>query len=390
MSKVHGVDLRVIERTQQWLAHQQQPDGSWRPDGPSNQLRATAYIAWALETTGYHGPEIDRARAFVETHRKDSMDAYTLAVATNFLPHSHDLIQQLLDTSHDNNSQAWWTAEQTSFFGHGTAGAIETTALAVQALLRSGESPAIARKALAYLTAQKDAYGAWGTTQATVMALRALVLSARARSGDAEGTVELTLNDKSTDSVALTAENRDLFHQLVVTAAALKNSNQIDLQLRGKGALEYQLVGRYFVPWSSKTGADPLSIDITYDHTRVNPGDILTATAAVRNHLSHTADMVMLELGIPPGFDLLTEDLDDYHEKTAGRKSGRLEKFTLTPTHAVLYFDSIAANDSLHLRYRLRAKYPVRAGTFKSRVYEYYDPEVSAVARPTELEIRSR
>jgi alpha-2-macroglobulin-like protein len=32
MARVHEVDPRVIERTQQWLAREQQSDGSWRPD----------------------------------------------------------------------------------------------------------------------------------------------------------------------------------------------------------------------------------------------------------------------------------------------------------------------------------------------------------------------
>ena len=53
--------------------------------------------------------------------------------------------------------------------------------------------------------------------------------------------------------------------------------------------------------------------------------------------------MVMVDLGIPPGFDLLSEDLDAFREKTANQKSGRLEKFTLTPTQAILYFNAIAA-----------------------------------------------
>ena len=76
--------------------------------------------------------------------------------------------------------------------------------------------------------------------------------------------------------------------------------------------------------------------------------------------------MVMVDLGIPPGFDLLSEDLQAYQEKSAGGKSGRLEKF------------------------RLRAKYPIRAKTFQSRVYEYYDPEVSSMTRPIQLEVRAK
>lgn len=93
---------------------------------------------------------------------------------------------------------------------------------------------------------------------------------------------------------------------------------------------------------------------------------------------------------IPPGFELLTEDLDSYREKSAGKNSGRLEKFSLTPTQAILYFDSIGPNEALKLSFRLRAKYPVRANTFASRVYEYYDPAVNAVARPVQLEVRRK
>jgi len=62
----------------------------------------------------------------------------------------------------------------------------------------------------------------------------------------------------------------------------------------------------------------------------------------------------------------------------------------LTATQAILYFDSFAPGDTVTLKFRLRAKYPIRARTFRSRVYEYYDPEVSAVARPVQVEVRQR
>ncbi len=73
MSKVYDVDPKLIERTQQWLAGQQQADGSWKPDtqfineGATNRYnsdvtRITAYLGWALENTGYHGAAVDRAR----------------------------------------------------------------------------------------------------------------------------------------------------------------------------------------------------------------------------------------------------------------------------------------------------------------------------------------
>ncbi len=62
----------------------------------------------------------------------------------------------------------------------------------------------------------------------------------------------------------------------------------------------------------------------------------------------------------------------------------------MTATQAILYFDSIGAGETVTLKFRLRAKYPIRARTFQSRVYEYYDPSVNSVARPVQLEVTKK
>lgn len=407
MSQVHEVDTQVIARTQQWLASQQQADGSWKPDtsfineGATNRynsdvLRITAYIAWALENTGYRGPPVDKARQFVEAHMALKPDAYTLAVLANFAADygkdrelTRRSIESLLDAHTEQGEQAWWTAEETGVFARGVSASVETTGLAVQALLKSGEASATAEKALHYLTAKKDASGTWGTTQATIMALRALLLSTEKGSADVRGAVEISLNGKIVEKLTLNADNNDQLHQFALPGvdAAI---NRVEIRFAGKGGLAYQVVGRYFMPWNERPEHEPLSIDVSYDRTRLAQDDIATATANIRNNQATAANMVMIDLGIPPGFDLLSEDLQTYQEKSAGRKSGRLEKFNLTATQAILYFDSIAPGDHITLPFRLRAKYPIRARTLLSRVYEYYDPEVSSVARPVQLEVRRR
>jgi hypothetical protein len=167
-------------------------------------------------------------------------------------------------------------------------------------------------------------------------------------------------------------------------------ANAVEIRFVGKGGLAYQVVGSYFLPWDEKPANEALSINLTYDRTHLAQDDIATATATIISNLPKTANMVMFDLGVPPGFDLLSEDLQAYLEKTSGQKSARLEKFSLTATQAILYFNSIASGETLTLHFRLRAKYPVRARTFQSRVYEYYDPEVSSLARPVQLEVRQR
>src|SRR5271157_2239833 len=408
MSKVYDVDPRLIQRTQQWLAAQQLADGSWKPDmsfineGATNRynsdvLRITAYIAWSLGNTGYQGPAIEKASQFIQNHLSAKMDAYTLAVVGNFAVDygkdrelTRQAVQLLSDARVEKDEQAWWSAEETSVYATGASATVETTGLAVQALLKWGQASGIARKALSYITAKKDATGAWGSTQATIMALRALLLGAEKGSGDVSGNVEIVLNGKSVTMLKLTTENSDLFHQFVFKDIDQASANRIDVRFEGKGNLGYQVVGQYFVPWDEIGVEEPLSIAVHYDRTHLAQDDIATATATIRNNLKKSANMVMVDLGIPPGFDLLSEDLQDYQEKSAGQRSGRLQRFSLTATQAILYFDSFAPGETVTLPFRLRAKFPIRARTFSSRVYEYYDPDVSSVARPVQLEIQKR
>jgi hypothetical protein len=222
------------------------------------------------------------------------------------------------------------------------------------------------------------------------MALRALLLATEKGAADVRGTLEVLLNGKSAEKLALTPENNDLLHQFVFKGIDSQGAHRVEIRWEGKGGLAYQVVGRYFLPWDEKPANEPLSIEVAYDRTRLAQDDIATATATIKNNLTKTANMVMVDLGIPPGFDLLSEDLQAYQEKSAGMKSGRLEKFSLTATQAILYFDSFTPGDTARLEFRLRAKYPILAQTFQSRVYEYYDPEVKSVARPVQLEVRGR
>ncbi len=71
-------------------------------------------------------------------------------------------MQLLLDARTEKDEQAWWSAEETGFYGMGASASVETTGLAVQALLKWGEASGTARKALAYIASKKDAGGDLG------------------------------------------------------------------------------------------------------------------------------------------------------------------------------------------------------------------------------------
>lgn len=358
MSKVSDVDQKVIDRTRDWLISQQQPDGSWKPDtsfineGATNRYntnvgRITAYIAWSLANTGYQGPAVLKAKHFIETHSSEKLDTYTLAVIANFAvdyrsnneqdrEFTRHSMQALLDARTEKGDMVSWNAEETGVYSTGASAAIETTGLAAQALLKWGQASETTRKALSFISSKKQAAGNWGTTQATIMALRALLLASQLSAADVHGTVHITLNGKPVETLELTKENNDLLHQFVFKGISATEPASVQLSFEGTGGLAYQVVGRYFIPWEQKPANEALSIDIAYDRSKLAQNDIATATATIRNNLPQTANMVMVDLGIPPGFDLLSEDLQALQEKSAGAHAGRLEKFSLTATQAIL------------------------------------------------------
>ena len=183
MAKVSEVDPRLIQRTGDWLARQQQPDGSWKPDtafineGATNRyicnlLRITAYIAWSLANIGYQGPAIEKAKSYIEAQdggKSGAADVYTLAIIANFAADygkdrefTRRAMQALLDAKSEKGDMVSWNAEETGVYSTGSSAAVETTGLAAQALLKWGQANETVRKALNFISSKKQAGGKLG------------------------------------------------------------------------------------------------------------------------------------------------------------------------------------------------------------------------------------
>jgi uncharacterized protein YfaS (alpha-2-macroglobulin family) len=413
MSRVHEVDPRLIERTQNWLASQQQPDGSFKPDTSfinegattrynTDMVRITAYIGWSLAATGYKGEAVERAKQFVASHATGREDAYTLAVIANFAADSGTdrnwtdaAVSALASKASESGKTAFWNQEsETPTSAREESADLETTALAVQALLKSGQRSALAKKGLDYLTEKKDALGNWQTTQATILSLKAFLLSfTKGASADTEGTISVSADGRQAGTVQITNENNDLLHMIDLKPYTHTGAHKISLSFAGRGSMQYQIVGRYYVPWAragEQGRRGPLSIDLTYDRTRLVQDESVTARVSVRNNTAAKAKMVMIDLGIPPGFEPSGEDFAEMVDMTRGREGGRLEKYTITAKQVILYLDGLNPRQAAEFTFRLRAKYPVRAQTFPARVYEYYNPAAGDRTKPAALLVTAK
>ena len=402
MAQVHEVDPNVISRTQQWLISQQGADGSWTPTQQyldevasrfaNDVVRNTAYIAWALLSTGYTGEPADRALAFLKNKRAEITDTYTLALIANAFvwrdPAGADaaaVIDTLLKKKQEQDGKIWWKAETpTAMYGDGESANIETTALVALALLKTEKHHDTIGKIITYLIDSKDSYGTWHSTQATILTMKALILSIKNATGKIHADATILVNGKAVDNVVLTPENADVLRQFDLKDQTQKGENQVQIKFAGEGGALYQIVARYYLPWKQRPleQQPPMTIEVKYDKTQLAQNDLLTAQVTVKNNRAARANMIIVDLGIAPGFEVQSADLAALVENKT------ISKFNLTGRQIIVYLDHVDQQTPVTFSYALKAKFPVKVKTPKSTVYEYYNPAVKHDAQPQELVVR--
>jgi len=93
--------------------------------------------------------------------------------------------------------------------------------------------------------------------------------------------------------------------------------------------------------------------------------------------------MVIVDLGLPPGFTVLAEDLEKQVEDKV------MEKYSLTGRQIIVYLREVPSDQPVTLKYRLMARFPIKAKAAKSIAYEYYDPDVRDEAPPQEILVKA-
>jgi hypothetical protein len=236
-----------------------------------------------------------------------------------------------------------------------------------------------------WLIEQKDARGTWYSTQATVLALRAILAGTGQPLGESqERRIRVALDDKEIQEIVIPADQAEVMKQVDLTPSLKAGHQRLSLTDLGKSGAGYQVVLRYYVPAGKVVATtSPLSIDIRYDRGDMAVGESLAATAVVTNRMPQAAPMVIVDLPIPPGFAIDADDL------AAMKSKGLLEKYQLTPRSAVVYLRTLPPAKSLELRYKLQATMPVKVTAPAGKVYEYYDPAKTSQSLPQQLIVRA-
>jgi uncharacterized protein YfaS (alpha-2-macroglobulin family) len=368
LARVYEYDPAVLARAVACLERHQDSQGRWvGSDAHATWARlsdaaipSTAYVAWALKRAGREGTTaLGRAEQFLRS--VNVQDAYALALVANAYP-SKENCERLSKLSQDGR---WTTSLQSWNYARGRSADVEATALAVLALAR--QNPELADRGAVWLVGAKDAYGTWGSTQATVLALQALA----AAGGGPRGriTAKIWVNGKEISGAFAEADQPQSFD---VSPYLHGGSNEITLETSGR--VNAQVAGRYYVPWGTDDlirGVEGLNLQVSYDRPSAKVGEVVTCTVKVEAD----AFMVMAEVAIPPGFTVDGGALEELVRKRV------VDKYAQTGRTLVFYLPGKSATFS----YPLRPRYPVKVSVPRSVAYEYYTPDRRVIAPPLDM-----
>jgi len=421
-SELMPVDEEVTKQARAWLIKQQRVDGSWPvydyDRKTENRIRTamlTAYIAHVIAMTEKRvsnsqiPPELKRALDYLAMRVEEIDEPYLLASYALARLELKDMIgaqkpiTRLRALAHEESGGSYWSLEtNTPFYGWGLAGRIETTALVVQVLARAAQfdqrtDDQLINRGLLFLLREKDRYGVWYSTQATLNVLDALLsLLARevAASSAVSRTAAITVNGREVKSIEMPEPLR-LVNPVTIDVSEFLRSGVNEIQIKrahGNTPASVQAVATYYLPWSESVatqeanwranGASGLRLVTKFDKTESRVSDQISCHVEAERIGFRGYGMMLAEIGLPPGADVDRASLE-----TAMREADwSISQYDILPDRVVLYLWPQAGGTKFDFKFRPR--FGLKAQSAASVVYDYYNPEARAIVAPVRFDVK--
>lgn len=389
MARVFPVDAAMLDRTRAWLLSKRDGRGGFARNslsldsfGAAPQEVTDAYVTWALSQAGVQG--IEREVARVRDVAGQTLDPYLLALAANVLldaqdPAAHDALGKLAGCQgHDGAVRGAATSITRS---GGEALVIETTALAILAWLRAAEGEARAERATEYLlTACKG--GRFGSTQSTILALKAIVAWDAAHAGPGSGGgVDVLVDGQLVSSAQFSADQREPIVLPGFEAALTPGERRVEVALTGGRPMPYSLQVRYHARTPASAPGCKVRLATALARDEVREGEAVDLEVGLVNLADEEVPMTVAIVGLPGGLEARADQLKELV------KEGKIDFFETRGRDVVLYFRGLAARARRVVTLSLVAAVPGRYTGAASRAYLYYTDEDKHWAAPLQLTV---
>lgn len=373
------VSNEMVKRTSKWLMSRKDGNGGFKKNsraldqfGRASEEVTNAYIVYALSEANYAEISKELEAAYISSTA--SNDAYQLALMTNTLfnykdKRAENVLKSLLKLQEKDGS---WNASHSITRSGGVSLKVETTALAMLAMLQADKKDIAAiTKAAEFLVSSRSGSGSFGSTQGTVLALKALTTFAKfSKQTQESGVLECVIDGKVIASKNYEAGEKNAI-EFKDLDKHLKTGNQkIEIRYKDtKNALPYTMSIDYntTLPLSSKECN--VDVEAALNTNSVKVGETVRLTTKVSNKQDKGMPMTMAVVGIPSGLSAQPWQLKELQEK------GTIGFYEITDNFVVFYFRDLAPNASHTINLDLKAEVPGKFEAPATSGYLYYTNE---------------
>ncbi len=382
MKKVYtGVDQKMVDRTAQWLLASRDGKGGYKRNskaldnfGGAAKNITDAYITYALACANFEDIKVELDNLYDEA--KKSNDPYIMGLATNALFAWHkdkralSILQNLMKKQEADGS--FMGSNHSITRSSGKALRVETTSLAVMAMIQSGEiSQNLINNAVDFLIKSRNGNGDFGNTQASIMALKALTAYAKyAKKTTEDGTLELYVDGKKVAEKEYKAGEKDAIVIAGVEKYLGEGKSKLELKYKNtQSPLPYSIAVSWHTDLPNSAKECLVGLDVKLANTKVKVGETVRLRMKLENKTHEGLPNTMVVLGIPAGCSVQPWQLKEMTDKKW------IDYYEIEGNRINIYYRQMAPSEIKELNFDLKAEVPGVYQSPASCAYLYYTNE---------------
>jgi uncharacterized protein YfaS (alpha-2-macroglobulin family) len=380
MSIVREVDPRMLKDTREFVLNARDGKGGYKRlthtlhTWIADPECSNGYNTWALLECRTDPKELATEIGWIKANIAKSNNSYAVALAANIMSLAGDnasaksFMDKLVAKQNDTGLVDGAT---TSVIGSGgEALQIETTALATLAWMRDPNYAGNVEKAMKWLCETCKA-GRFGSTQSTILALRAIVTYDKLRSHPkAPGTLQVTVDGHAMGSaIAFDDKSQGAIKLQDISEMLSPGKHTVALTMDKGASMPFSVSVKYNTLKPANSDACKVTLETKLSDKEVTEGALTEAMVTVINKDKDTIPTPIAIIGIPGGLEVRHDQLKELV------KSNKIAAYEVIGREVVLYWRSLAGNEKVQLPLSLTAAIPGHYTAPASRAYLYYTDE---------------